>query len=98
MTGYHDSFMVDIHTSTRVSSASLENSLSRHLNDVLRREIGQCGCLKGIKIGREKKNKSNNLKTERNKNENDVGYLGVPQVTFDQLWKCVLSFHLLIEH
>ena len=55
MTGYHDSFMVDIHTSARVSSASLENSLSRHLNDVLRREIGQCGCLKGIKIGREKK-------------------------------------------
>ena len=56
--------MVDIHTSARVSSASLENSLSRHLNDVLRREIGQCGCLKGIKIGREKKNKSNNLKKE----------------------------------
>ena len=58
--------MVDIHTSTRVSSASLENSLSRHLNDVLRREIGQCGCLKGIKIGTEKKKKkkSNNLKKE----------------------------------
>lgn len=61
MTGYHDSFMVDIQTGARVSSASLENSLSRHLNDVLRREIGQCGCLKGIKIGL-KKNKSNNIK------------------------------------
>ena len=64
MTGYHDGFMVDIHARTRVSSASLENSLSRHLNDVLRGEIGQCGCLKGIKIGRKKKNKSNNLKEE----------------------------------
>lgn len=62
MTGYHDSFIVEIHGRARVISASLENILFRYLNDALWREMGQSGCLKRSKLGGKK---SNSLKTER---------------------------------
>lgn len=84
MTGCHDSFMAEIQGRTRVSSASLENILFRYLNAVLWREMSQSGYLKRSKPGG-KKSKSK----DREKIQNDVGSLGVPQVTFGQPWKCV---------
>lgn len=88
MTGYHDSLMVEIHGRTRVSSASLETILFRYLNDVLWREMTQSGCLKRSKPGGEKKHQSKG----RKKIQNDVGSLGVPQVTSGQPWKCIYVF------
>ena len=48
-----------------MSSASLENILSRYLNDVLREETGQSGVLKGSKLGKKKKKQqSKDIKIE----------------------------------
>lgn len=55
--------MVDMHARARVSSASLENILSRYLNDILRGEMGQSACLRVARWG--KKKESNDLKDRK---------------------------------